>query len=58
MFMVVMGHIKLFKLLRMEFKNIEFNIFPQFQKNLLPHLAVLSYINIIVEHYLFQPFVK
>ena len=49
MFMVIMGHINLFKLLRTEFKNIEFNIFPQIQENLLPHLAVLSYSNIILE---------
>ena len=58
MFMVIMGHINLFKLLRTEFQNIEFNIFPQIQEHLLPHLAVLSYSNIILEPYLFKTFVK
>ena len=58
MFMVVMGHIKLFKLLQMEFHNIEFNFFPQIQENLLPHLVVLSYSNIILEPSLFQTFAK
>ena len=58
MFMVVMGHIKLFKLLGTEFKKIEFNIFSQIQANLLPHLAALSYRNITSEPYLFQTFVK
>ena len=56
MFMVVMGHIKLFKLLGTEFQNIEFNIFYQVQENLLPHLAVLSYRNITSEPYLVQTF--
>ena len=46
MFMVIIEHIKLFKLLRTGFKNIGFNIFPQIQENLLPHLPVLSYSNI------------
>ena len=58
MFMVVMGHIKLFKLLGAEFQNIEFNIFSQIQEYLLPHLAALSYRKITSEPYLVQTFVK
>ena len=60
MFMVIMGHINLFKLLRTEFQNIEFNILPQIQEHLLlhNHLAVLSYSHIILEPYLFKTFVK
>ena len=59
MFMVIVGHINLFKLLRTEFYNIEFNIFPQIQENLLPSFGCLILdSNIILEPYLFKTFVK